>query len=131
MKKEASRFLTSPPGSEFQIVVGDAASMAKIEMSQYRTATFVPRNLSQLVRMLSNLRKNNRIYIKMIASKPGIFLRGEEMSNLPPSMRSMFASPRAAASSPTELTRSTLMEYQLPIPYVFRGEAVIPVKIKK
>lgn len=120
-----------PPGSEFQIVVADAASMAKIEMSQYRTATFVPRNLSQLVRMLNNLRKNNRIYIKMIASKPGIFLRGEEMSNLPPSMRSMFASPRAAASSPTELTRSTLMEYQLPIPYVFRGEAVIPVKIKK
>ena len=120
-----------PPGSEFQIIVADAASMAKIEMSQYRTATFVPRNLSQLVRMLSNLRKNNRIYIKVIASKPGIFLRGEEMSNLPPSMRSMFASPRAAASSPTELTRSTLMEYQLPIPYVFRGEAVIPVKIKK
>lgn len=120
-----------PPGSEFQIIVADAASMAKIEMSQYRTATFVPRNLSQLVRMLSNLRKNNRIYIKIIASKPGIFLRGEEMSNLPPSMRSMFASPRAAASSPTELTRSTLMEYQLPIPYVFRGEAVIPVKIKK
>ena len=120
-----------PPGSEFQIVVADAASMARIEMSQYRTATFVPRNLSQLIRMLSNLRKNNRIYIKMIASKPGIFLRGEEMSNLPPSMKSMFASPRAAASSPTELTRSTLMEYQLPIPYVFRGEAVIPVKIKK
>lgn len=120
-----------PPGSEFQIVVADAPSMAKIEMSQYRSATFVPRNLSQLVRMLSNLRKNNRIYIKIIASKPGIFLRGEEMSNLPPSMKSMFASPRAAASSPTELTRSTLMEYQLPIPYVFRGEAVIPVKIKK
>lgn len=120
-----------PPGSEFQIVVADAASMARIEMSQYRSATFIPRNLSQLVRMLNNLRKNNRIYIKMIASKPGIFLRGEEMSNLPPSMRSMFASPRAAASSPTELTRSTLMEYQLPIPYVFRGEAVIPVKIKK
>jgi len=120
-----------PPGSEFQIVVADAPSMAKIEMSQYRSATFVPRNLSQLVRMLSNLRKNNRLYIKIIASKPGIFLRGEEMSNLPPSMKSMFASPRAAASSPTELTRSTLMEYQLPIPYVFRGEAVIPVKIKK
>ena len=120
-----------PPGSEFQLVVADAASMARIEMSQYRTATFIPRSLSHLIRMLSNLRKNNRIYIKIIASKPGIFLRGEEMSNLPPSMKSMFASPRAAASSPTELNRSTLMEYQLPIPYVFRGEAVIPVKIKK
>jgi hypothetical protein len=120
-----------PAGSEFQLVVADTASMAKIEMSQYRTTTFVPRSLSQLIRMLSSLRKNNRIYIKILASKPGIFLKGEEMSNLPPSMKSMFASPRAAASSPTELSRSTLMEYQLPIPYVFRGEAVIPIKIKE
>jgi len=120
-----------PAGSEFQLVVADAASMARIEMSQYRTTTFVPRSLDQLIRMLSSLRKNNRIYIKIIASKPGIFLKGEEMSNLPPSIKSMFASPRAAASSPTELSRSTLMEYQLPIPYVFRGEAVIPIKIKE
>lgn len=120
-----------PAGSEFQLVVADAASMAKIEMSQYRTTAFVPRSLNQLIRMLSNLRKNNRIYIKIIASKPGIFLKGEEMSNLPPSIKSMFASPRAAASSPTELSRSTLMEYQLPIPYVFSGEAVIPIKIRE
>ncbi|UCE21161.1 MAG: hypothetical protein JSV46_02700 [Candidatus Aminicenantes bacterium] len=120
-----------PAGSEFQLVVADAASMAKIEMSQYRTTSFVPRSLDQLIRMLSSLRKNNRIYIKILASKPGIFLKGEEMSNLPPSIKSMFASPRAAASSPTELSRSTLMEYQLPIPYVFRGEAVIPIKIKE
>lgn len=120
-----------PVGSEFQLVVADAASMAKIEMSQYRTTTFIPRSLNQLIRMLSSLRKNNRIYIKVLASKPGIFLKGEEMSNLPPSMKSMFTSPRAAASSPTELSRSTLMEYQLPISYVFRGEAVIPIKIKE
>ena len=120
-----------PAGSEFQLVVADAASMAQLEMSQYRVTTFVPRSLNQLVRMLSSLRKNNRIYIKMIAPKPGIFLKGEEMSNLPPSMKSMFASPRAAASAPTEITQSTLMEYQLPIAYVFRGKAVIPIKIKK
>ena len=120
-----------PAGSEFQLVVADAASMAQLEMSQYRVTTFVPRSLNQLGRMLSSLRKNNRIYIKMIAPKPGIFLKGEEMSNLPPSMKSMFASPRAAASAPTEITQSTLMEYQLPIAYVFRGKAVIPIKIKK
>ena len=53
------------------------------------------------------------------------------MPNLPPTMKSMFASPRAAASFPTEITRSTLSEYQLPIPYVFKGGATIPVKIRK
>jgi hypothetical protein len=87
--------------------------------------------LEQLISLLSNLRKNNRIYFKIIASKPGLFLKGEEMPNLPPSMKAMFSSPRAAASYPTELNKSTLSEYQLPLPYVFNGAAVIPIKIKK
>jgi hypothetical protein len=46
-------------------------------------------------------------------------------------MKSMFASPRAAASGPTELNKSTLSEYQLPLPYVFKGLAIIPIKVKK
>jgi hypothetical protein len=120
-----------PAGTEFQLIVGDAASMQQIERAQYRIQDFVPRSLSQLVRILSNLRKNNRIYFKIIAFKPGLFLKGEEMPNLPPTLKSMFASPRASASGPTEITRSTLSEYQLPVPYVFRGGAAIPVKIRK
>lgn len=128
------RDLPAPPlpaGSEFDLVIGDATSMHQIEISQYKRQVFVPRSLSQLIRILSNLRKNNRVYFKIIASKPGLFLKGEEMPNLPPTMKSMFSSPRAAASSPTELTKSTLREYQVSVPYVFKGLAVIPIKIKK
>jgi hypothetical protein len=120
-----------PAGSEFQVIVGDAASMQQVERSQYRIQEYVPRSLAQLVRLLGNLRKNSRIYFKVMAAKPGLFLKGEEMPNLPPSLKSMFASPRASAPGPTEITRSTLSEYQLPVPYVFRGGAVIPVKIRK
>ena len=119
-----------PAGTEFQIIVGDAASMQQIERTQYRIQEFTPRSLSQLIRILGNLRKNNRIYFKIMAPKPGLFLKGEEMPNLPPSLKAMFASPRAAASSATELTRSTLSEYQLPVPYVFRGGVTIPVRIR-
>ena len=119
-----------PAGSEFSLVIADAASMQQLEAGLYRSQEFVPRNFSQLVRLLNNLRKNNRIYFKMMASKPGLFLKGEEMPNLPPSIKSMFASPRAT-SAPTELTRSTLREYQLPIPFVFRGLAAVPVRIKQ
>jgi len=119
-----------PAGSEFYLVVGDAAAMQQIERSQYRTQDFAPRDLEQLIRLLGSLRKNNRIYFKVMAAKPGLYLKGEEMPNLPPTLKSMFASPRASASSTTELTRSTLSEYQLPVPYVFRGAAVIPIKIR-
>lgn len=120
-----------PPGSEFQLVIADATSMRQLETSQYKVEAFIPRSLSQLIRILGNLRKNNRIYFRVIASKPGLFLKGEEMPNLPPSIKSMFTSPRVAASVPTELKRSTMREYQYPVPYVFKGFAVIPIKIKE
>ena len=120
-----------PPGTEFQLIVGDAASMQTIEASQYKATGVVPRNIDQVIRLLNNLRKNNRIYFKVIAPKPGLFLRGEEMPNLPPAMKSLFASPRAASSSPTEITMSTLGEFQLPVPFVFKGSSLIPIRIRK
>lgn len=119
-----------PSGSEFQLIVADSASLRQVEMGQYRSQAFMPRSLSQMIRLLSNLRKNNRIYFKIIGSKPGLFVKGEEMPNLPPTMKSMFSSSRAASSAPTELTISTLGQYQMPVPFVFQGLAVIPVKIK-
>jgi hypothetical protein len=120
-----------PAGTEFQILVGDAAFIQQVERAQYRIQEYVPRSLDQLVRLLSNLRKNNRIYFRIMAPKPGLFLKGEELPNLPPTMKSMFASPRASAANPTEITRSTLSEYQIAIPYVFKGGAAIPVRIRK
>ena len=119
-----------PAGSEFSLIVGDAASIQSIEITQYRTTGFVPRSLYQLIRLLNSLRKRNFIYFKIIAAKPGLFLRGEEMPNLPPTMKSMFSSPRAASTPPIKITRSTLGEYRHGIPYVFSGLAVIPLKIK-
>jgi hypothetical protein len=119
-----------PSGSEFNLIVGDAASIQSIEISQYRTTGFIPRSLYQLIRLLNSLRKRNYIYFKIIAAKPGLFLRGEEMPNLPPTMKSMFSSPRAASTPPVKITRSTLGEYRHGIPYVFSGLAVVPIKIK-
>jgi len=104
--------------------------MQQVERTQYRVQELLPRSLDQLVRLLNSLRRNSRVYFRIMASKPGLFLKGEEMPNLPPSLKSMFASGRAAAAGPTEITRSTLSEYQLPVPYVFRGGATIPVRIR-
>jgi len=120
-----------PAGSEFQVVIGDSEAMQQLESGQYRGAEFFPRSLGHLVRLLNNLRKNNRVYVKILASQPGLFLRGEEMSNLPATVKSLFTSPRAAASSALEISRSTLAEYQLPVPFVFKGAARIPLVIKK
>ncbi len=119
-----------PSGSEFYLIVADALSLQRLEMGQYRTRGFLPRSLEQLIRVLNNQRKNNRIYLKILASKPGLFLKGEEMPNLPPTMKEMFTSSRVAIATPTEMTQSTLGYTQLGVPYVFKGSALIPIKIR-
>jgi hypothetical protein len=119
-----------PPGSEFQVVVGDAATMTQLEMSLYHNPGFMPRSLAQLIRLLNNLRRNNRIYVKILASRPGLFLKGEEMPNLPLTIKSVFGSSRTPTSA-TELAQSSLSDYQLPLDSIFKGSAVIPVRIKK
>ncbi|OGD11089.1 MAG: hypothetical protein A2Y86_08415 [Candidatus Aminicenantes bacterium RBG_13_62_12] len=120
-----------PAGSEFQVIIGDSAAMQQVESGQYRGAEFFPRSLGHLIRLLNNLRKNNRVYVKILSSQPGVFLKGEEMSNLPSTVKSLFTSPRASASNAVEILRSTLAEYQLAVPFVFKGAARIPLTIKK
>lgn len=133
LKSEEVEFLAPvlPPGTEFELVVAEAAYIQQLERSLYRIQDFRPRNLNQLLRLLGNLRKNNRIYYKVVAPRPGLFLKGEELPNLPPSLKSMFLSPRASTTNLTEISRSTLTEYHLPVPYVFRGALTIPIRIKK
>ena len=120
-----------PAGSEVELVVAEAAYMQQLERSLYRVQDFAPRNIDQLLRLLSNLRKNNRIYFKLLASRPGLFLKGEEWPDVPPGYKAMLTSPRAATANLTEINRSTLSEYQLPVPYVFKGAITVPIKIKK
>ncbi len=119
-----------PSGSQFYLFVGDTDSMGQLERSLYQTQAFMPRDLYQLIRVLSNQRKNNRIYLKILVDKPGLFLKGEELPNLPPSMKTMFSSSRIATSVPTELSKSTVSNFQIPVPFVFKGAALIPIRIK-
>ena len=106
--------------------------MQQVESGQYRATGFVPRSMTQIVRLLNNLRKNNRIYFKIIAPKPGLFLRGR--GDAEPAAGHEIALRLAAGRlcrRPTELTTSTLTEYQMPVQHVFKGLAVIPVRIRK
>ncbi|MBN2199463.1 MAG: hypothetical protein JW747_06380 [Candidatus Aminicenantes bacterium] len=120
-----------PAGTEFELVIGDATTMQQLEATQYRVSDFVPRSLEHLIRLLNNLRKNNRVYVKILALRPGIFLKGEEMSNLPATVKSLFTSPRVSSSQALEITRSTIAEYQLAVPFVFKGSARVPLTVKK
>ncbi|HAR36734.1 MAG TPA: hypothetical protein DCR87_07530, partial [Acidobacteria bacterium] len=59
LKTEEVEFLAPslPPGTEFELVVAEAAYIQQLERNLYRIQDFRPRNLNQLLRLLGNLRK--------------------------------------------------------------------------
>ncbi len=115
------------PGSTFKILIGDKSVIGKFERKNIKSS-FFPIKLSSLIRAINNLRKNNRIYIKLITPEKGMFLKGYEYSNLPSGIMNVF---RSGSGSKSLIKYSTIKEYQMEVPTVIKGEKVFTLKIKE
>ncbi|HKP84895.1 MAG TPA: SpoIVB peptidase S55 domain-containing protein, partial [Blastocatellia bacterium] len=93
------------------IMVGDGASINQVEMRQ-PAGDFVPRDLSQLVRTINKMKRNNRLYVKLLRAGSGAIVNNEEMPTLPPSMLATLGSQRTSGGY-TPLSIATLSESEL------------------
>ncbi len=116
-------------GSDFYLMVADKDEMAKFDSKNIKSAYF-PIKLSSLIRAINNLRKNNRVYFKILAPVKSLFIKGYEYSNLPQSLRNVFVF-NSSSNVQSEMTYSTLMEYQMKVPAVVRGKKLFKLKIKE
>lgn len=122
-------------GSDFYVMVADGEEMSLFDSRNVRTG-FFPTRLNHLIRAINNLRRNNRLYIKIISVNPGLFVKGYEYSNLPSSMQSVFNFEKSPIyESPTEsqstIKYSTITEYQIEFPTVIKGNKMFKLKIKE
>ena len=117
------------PGSVFYLMVGDKNEMVRFDSKNIKSSYF-PIKLSSLIRIINNLRKNNRIYFKLLTPARGIFIRGYEYSNLPPSLRNIFVY-NSSSNVQSEMRYSTINEYQMELPVVVKGRKLFKLKIKE
>ncbi len=101
----------APPG-ELTALVADGSTLMSLDEEE-EVGELIPRDLSQLVRMINNLRKNDHLYLRFFRSEPGAVLRGEGLPGLPPSIFAILESDRKAEAM-NSIHTSTLMEYELP-----------------
>lgn len=122
-------------GSTFYIMVADGIEMARFESQNIRTNYF-PVKLRNLIRAINNLRKNNRLYFKLMTPTKGMFVKGHEYPHLPSSMQNLFNynTPRiyrSSTRSQSNIRYSTLTEYQMEFPTVVRGNKLFKLKIRE
>jgi hypothetical protein len=117
------------PSGILQLTVADGSTLTAVENRALRQS-FTPRDLDQLIRAINNIRKNDRVYVRLQRPEPSVLIRGEEFSNLPPSFSSVITSDRSASSSLTTLRSSNLYEYELPsTPFVISGQRSLAIEV--
>ncbi len=117
------------PSGQVQLIVGDGTTVTGIDIR--RGPSGVPTGLKQVINELNKLRKNDRLYIKVVSSEPGVVIGGEEFPSLPPSMAAVINTDRSSSRNVSGTPNSTVREYELPqSKYVIQGQRSLNLVVK-
>lgn len=114
------------PSGQMTIMVGDGATLQESSSSK----SFVPRELKQLVEAINKTKKNDRLYLRLLRSAPGVVIGSNELPNLPPSVVATLNNERTSGGY-TSMQLSQVYERELPAAeFVITGQQVISVTVK-
>jgi hypothetical protein len=121
--------IPSNASSDLSILVSDGRQLNAIEQRELRRS-LQPQSVAQMLRLLNDTRRNNRIYVRLIAGTPGAVVNGEAMAALPPSVLAVLESDRNGGSF-TPIRSATLGEWQIPMDSAVTGSRVLTVAVDK
>jgi hypothetical protein len=80
------------------IMVADATRLSQWEARELQVQPLQTSGLPQMIRLLNDARKNNRLYVRLITRDGGAVVRGESLAALPPSVLAVMESDRNGGS---------------------------------
>jgi hypothetical protein len=108
------------------ITVGDGATLQETSGAK----TFVPLDLGQLVSAINKIKKNDRLYLKLLRPAAGVVIGTSELPNLPPSVVATLNSDRTAGGY-SAMPLSQIYERELaPADFVITGQHTITVTVR-
>ncbi len=111
------------------MLVADGTNLMSMDARE-QGEDFIPRDLTQLIKFINNIRKNDRLYVRIFRREAGAVVKGEGLPGLPPSILSILRSDRNTGGM-SPIQTSTFMEYELPpTEYVISGSKILNLLIK-
>ncbi|MEO7276152.1 MAG: SpoIVB peptidase S55 domain-containing protein [Vicinamibacterales bacterium] len=114
---------------ELSIMVSDGRSLNTIEQRELRRS-LQPQSVAQLMKVLNETRRNNRIYVRLLTGTPGAVVKGEAMTALPPSVLSVMESDRNGGSF-SPIRSATVGEWEVPMDSAISGSRVLTIDVDK
>jgi len=116
------------PGSVFYLLAADAMEVTEFD-TKFIKSVYFPSKVNALIRAINNIRKNNRIYLKIFVPAQGMFIQGFEYPHLPSSISNVLLY-NSISKDQTNMQISTIAEYQYEIPAVVNGKKIFKLTIK-
>ena len=122
---------TIPPqaarGTAMQVLVSDSNTlnrMSGVSGSQGRL-----QNLEQLISVLNRERRNNRLYVTLLAPSPTLVIQDKVMPNAPASQINLL-NQRTGPANSMVVRESAAGEWSVPLDQVVQGSASISIRIQ-
>jgi hypothetical protein len=113
------------PGT-LTVVIGGALAVSRDED---REEPVLPRDLDQLIWLINQLRRNDRIYILATRDDSGVLLGGHRLPNLPPSVARVLVRP-GRKGNVTYIPERSVFEEVLPTDYAVEGYVRVELEVE-
>ena len=110
------------------VMVADGLRLSQWEARELQIQPLQTRDLPQMIRVLNNARKNNRLYIRLIGREGGAVVRGESLSSLPPSVLAVLESDRSGGNV-RPLLSAVLGEWEIATNHAINGARTLALTL--
>jgi hypothetical protein len=119
--------IPSNAAGELSVMVTDGRQLNQLEQRELRR-TLQPQSVAQMIRVLNETHRNNRIYVRLLTGTPGAVVNGEALTSLPPSVLSVLEGDRSGGNF-TPIRSATLGEWELPMDSAVSGTRVLTIDL--
>jgi hypothetical protein len=112
---------------QLTVMVTDGRELNKIEQRELRRSVD-PQSVDQMIKMLNEAHRNNRLYVRLLTGTPGAVVNGEALTSLPPSVLSVLEGDRSSGSF-TPIRSATLGQWELPMDSAVVGTRVLTIDL--
>ena len=108
------------------LLVSDAATLATLEQRDLKPAK--PASWTALMAQMNTARRNNRLYVRLIAASPGAVVGGDTLPALPASVRTVLDEDKTVALTP--VTKTVVGAWERRVTRALRGSRELTITLK-
>jgi hypothetical protein len=110
------------------VLVTDGRQLNVMEQRELRRSV-QPQSVAQMIRVLNDTRRNNRIYVRLLTGTPGAVVNGEALTALPPSVLAVLEADRNGGSF-TPIRSAAVGEWELPMDSAVVGSRLLAIEVE-